>query len=138
MKNETGTLIHYNVEKADLLNSNFHEVFKSDNKIELNFERFVSPSNCLEDFEVTDADLVSAFHKLADKLSKTSDNMPAYFWKRAAAPLFHIICLFCYCLILALCEVSFLLNGKLLLSSWYTERAHVIILAIIPLSHLLV
>ena len=47
----------------------------------------------LEDFEVTDADAASAFHKLADKLSKTPDNIPAYFWKRAAAPLFHIICL---------------------------------------------
>ena len=36
LKNENGTLIHSDVEKADLLNSNFHKVFKFDNKIELN------------------------------------------------------------------------------------------------------
>ena len=93
MKNENGTLIHSDVEKTDLLNSNFHKVFKSDNKIELILERFVSPSNCLKDFEVTDADVASAFHKLADKLFETPDNIPAYFWKKAAAPLFHVICL---------------------------------------------
>ena len=84
LNNENGTLVDSDVEKADALNSNFHKVFKSANEIELNLERFASPSNCLEAFEVSDADVASAFHKLADKLSKTPNNIPAFFLEKGS------------------------------------------------------
>ena len=46
---------------------------------------------CIHDFNISEEDVSSAMHNIPDKLYRSPNGIPAYFWKRASAPFFHVI-----------------------------------------------
>ena len=88
---EEGSVADSDEDKANLLNATFHKVFKNDDGTDLTSDCILSPQQCLHDFYISEEDVSSAMHNIPDKLSRTPDGIPAYFWKRASAPFFHVI-----------------------------------------------
>ena len=82
----------------------------------------------LHDLYISEEDVSSAMHNIPDKLSRTPDGIPSYFWKRASAPFFHRLSFFF--LISVFHKELYLFNGKLLLLYLCLRRALVIYLAV--------
>ena len=91
LKDEEGSVVDSDEDKANLLNAIFHKVFKNDDGTDLSSDCLLSPQQCLHDFYISEEDVSSAMHNIPDKLSGTLDSIPACFWKKASAPFFHVI-----------------------------------------------
>ena len=73
-------------DKADMLNDVFHKVFTVDNNIKVNlasFSTYQLPP--MADIEVAPEDIVKSVNNLKGSLSRTPDNIPAYFFKEIAS-----------------------------------------------------
>ena len=90
LKDEEGSVADSDQDKANLLNATFHKVFKNNDGTDLISDCILSPQQCLHDFYISE-DVSSAMHNIPHKLSRTPNGIPAYFWKRASAPFFHVI-----------------------------------------------
>ena len=89
-KDEEGSAADSDEDKANFLNATFHKVFKNDDGTDLTSDCLLYPRQYLHDFYISEEDVSSAMHNIPDKLSRTPDGIPAYFWKRASAPFFHV------------------------------------------------
>ena len=82
LKDEEGCVADSDEDKANLLNATFHKVFKNDDGTDLTSDCLLSTQQCLPDFYISEEDVSSAMHNrpIPDKLSRTPDGIPAYFW----------------------------------------------------------
>ena len=78
-------------EKADTLNSMFHNVYKVDDGNDLNLFCKVLSQQCMNDVTVDFYDVARAIQMIPDKLSQSPDGIPAYFLKRVASPILDIL-----------------------------------------------
>ena len=79
-------------DKADILNGVFHKVFTVDNNIKVNlasFSTYQLPP--MTDVEVAPEDIVKSVNNLKGSLSRTPDNIPAYFLKEIASSILPIL-----------------------------------------------
>ena len=79
-------------DKADMLNDVFHEVFTVDNNIKVklaSFSTYQLPP--MADIEVAPEDIVKSVNNLKGSLSRTPDNIPAYFFKEIASSILPIL-----------------------------------------------
>ena len=79
-------------DKADMLNDVFHKVFTVDNNIKVNlasFSTYQLPP--MADIEVAPEDIVKSVNNLKGSLSRTPDNIPAYFFKEIASSILPIL-----------------------------------------------
>ena len=79
-------------DKADMLNDVFHKVFTVDNNIKVNlasFSTYQLPP--MADIEVAPEDIVKSVNNLKGSLSRTPDNIPAYFLKEIASSILPIL-----------------------------------------------
>ena len=83
---DKGNLISSDKRKADLLNTFFHSVFTQDNHHALKLNCKVTRPQFMKDVIVTEADVAKLIQKLNNSLSRTPENIPAYFLKKL---LFH-------------------------------------------------
>ena len=78
-------------EKADTLNSMFHNVYKVDDGNDFNLSCKVLSQQCMNDVTVDVYDVARAIQMIPDKLSQSPDGIPAYFLKRVASPILDIL-----------------------------------------------
>ena len=88
---DKGNLISSNKIKADLLNIFFHSVFTQDNGHALKLNCKVTRPQFIEDVIVTEADVAKSIQKLNNSLSRTPENIPAYFLKKIAFLILHVL-----------------------------------------------
>ena len=70
------------MEKANLLNLTFQTVFRIDDGQSLPLNCSVVPENWIGDIDISSEDIIQAIHLTPDKLSRSLDGIPAFFWKR--------------------------------------------------------
>ena len=78
-------------DKADMLNDVFHKVFTVDNNIKVNLATFPHQLPPMADIEVAPEDIVKSVNNLKGSLSRTPDNIPAYFFKEIASSILPIL-----------------------------------------------
>ena len=101
LKSNDDTLAEIDVEKANLLNSTFQKVFWIDDGQSLSLNCSVVPENWIRDIDISSEDIIQAIHLIPDKLSRSPDGIPAYFWKRIFFSILNILwLLFSLCLTL--------------------------------------
>ena len=71
-----------NIDKANLINSFFHQVFQKDDGVPLPFS--YKTNNIMEDFSINISDVKHSLHTLKDKMTRTPEKIPSYFLKRIA------------------------------------------------------
>ena len=91
LKVDGENLVISDEEKANVLNSTFHSVFKMDDGISLNLTCKVPQSNHMNDIDVTISDTAKSVRLVPDKLSRTPDGIPAYFLKRVAPSMLVVL-----------------------------------------------
>ena len=91
LKSEDGHLVSTDEDKAMLFNSVFQKVFTVDNGVNLHLNSHLSYDKNLRDFEITTLDVVKALNKLKRSMSRSSDNIPAYFLKQVCFTLVDIL-----------------------------------------------
>ena len=91
LKSEDSHLVCTDEDKAILFNSVFQKVFAVDNGVDLNLNSCLSYHKHLQDFEITTLDVVKALHKLYSSMSRSPDNIPAYFLKQVCFTLVDIL-----------------------------------------------
>lgn len=69
-----------NLDKANLLNSFFHEVFQDDDGVVLDCK--YKTNNIMKDFSIDFSDVMLSLHTLKDKITRTPEQIPSYFLKR--------------------------------------------------------
>ena len=86
----------------------------------------------MEDVLITPGDVANSIHAISDKLSRSLDNVPAYFLKKVLAPLFNVLSHLC----MLLCFMAlYPPSGSRLLLSPYTKKDPEISPTIIAQSH---
>ena len=90
LKSEDGHLICTDEDKAMLFNSVFQKVFTVDNGVNWHLNSDLSYHKHLQDFEITTSDVVKALPKLNSFMSRSPDNIPAYFLKQVCFTLVDI------------------------------------------------
>ena len=90
LKSEDGHLVSTDEDKAMLFNSVFQKVFTVDNGVNLHFNSHLSYDKNLQDFEIT-LDVVKALNKLTRFMSRSPDNISAYFLKQVCFTLVDIL-----------------------------------------------
>ena len=88
------------MEKANLLNLTFQKVFRIDDGQSLSLNCSVVPENWIRDINISSEDIIQAIHLIPDKLSRSPDGIPAFFWKRIFSSILNLLwLLFSLCLL---------------------------------------
>ena len=106
---DKGNLISSDKRKADLLNTFFHSVFTQDDGHALKLNCKVTRPQFMKDVIVTEADVAKSIQKLNNSLSRTPENIPAYFLKKL---LFHYYMFQLICTIFVYLKAICLISGN--------------------------
>ena len=90
MRDSENKIFVTDVEKADLFNTCFQKVFTSDNCCPLNKE--LKTLTKMDDFLITEKDIISAVLRMKDKISRTPEGIPMYFIKRVIKSIVKPLC----------------------------------------------